>query len=923
MSLCFVLQNLAIRTRRHSWTSAAPSYSEAMSERRQSELDQVSRREAIEIAAGAAAVMISGQVLEAQTKRPDAVALHWLGDESPTLASGVSWGVPFPRGTVSKTRSFTLTKANGETLPLQQWPLAYWPDGSMKFVGFATVASANTSGELRLAPGNPSAASPSLKVQQGGNTVEIDTGVLQCNIPKQGTDFIGSMKLAGLEIARQGRLRCSLEDRSNFPTVRYEDFTSEVKTVTIEQSGPVRAVVKIDGVHKAIEGSREWLPFTLRLYFYAGQSDIRLVHTIVFDGDHEKDFIRGLGVTFAVPMREQVHNRQVRFAGDGDGVWSEPVQPATGRRRLAAPGMEGNVFAQQLEGIRLPNKQSFQAEGQKLLADWAVWDSYKLEQPTADGFVIQKRTNPRSCWLDASWGHRASGLAFVGDCSGGLSVGLRNMWQSYPAAIEVHGASAGVAELRVWLWSPDAPAMDLRHYDIKAHDLDSSYEDVQPGFSTPHGVGRTSELMLFPSPGIPSREQIAKQARLSQQPPLPVASPEYIHSAKVFGIWSLPDRSLPARAALEDHLDAAFALYHREVEQRHWYGFWNFGDVMHTHDGPRHSWRYDIGGFAWDNTELGTDVWLWYNFLRTGRAEAFRMAEAMTRHTSEVDTYHLGRFAGLGSRHNVRHWGCGAKEPRISQAAYRRFYYYLTTDERTGDLMRAVVDVDYSLLQLDPMRLASPAVPGNPYPARARGGPDWLAFVGNWMTEWERTGETKYRDKILAGMDSIAAMPYGFLSGPNQLYGYDPSTGKMVPLVADGFGVYNLTTIMGGAEVVFELNELIDHSGWRKAWKQYCLLTRATKEVATRDNSTGNEGANGEHAQYGRLAAYVYRESKNAQLAKKAWSLLRLPGYSATHFEGPTVLEPIEEIPGVSTNNTAQSCLEAIEMLEMCGEQLP
>jgi hypothetical protein len=22
----------------------------------------------------------------------------------------------------------------------------------------------------------------------------------------------------------------------------------------------------------------------------------------------------------------------------------------------------------------------------------------------------------------------------------------------------------------------------------------------------------------------------------------------------------------------------------------------------------------------------------------------------------------------LGSRHNVRHWGCGAKEPRVSQA---------------------------------------------------------------------------------------------------------------------------------------------------------------------------------------------------------------------------------------------------------------
>jgi len=51
---------------------------------------------------------------------------------------------------------------------------------------------------------------------------------------------------------------------------------------------------------------------------------------------------------------------------------------------------------------------------------------------------------------------------------------------------------------------------------------------------------------------------------------------------------------------------------------------------MHSYDAARHEWRYDIGGFAWDNTELSTDIWLWYSFLRTGRADIFKMAEAMT-----------------------------------------------------------------------------------------------------------------------------------------------------------------------------------------------------------------------------------------------------------------------------------------------------
>jgi len=152
--------------------------------------------------------------------------------------------------------------------------------------------------------------------------------------------------------------------------------------------------------------------------------------------------------------------------------------------------------------------------------------------------------------------------------------------------------------------------------------------------------------------------------------------------------------------------------------------------------------------------------------------------------------------------------------------------------------MREVLESDYKTVEIDPMRLASPLTKALPYPGRVRGGPDWLAFVGNWMTEWERTGDSKWRDKIVAGMESIAAMPFGFLTGPNQLYGYDPKTGKLYALENE-VGTYNLATIMGGGEVVFELNTLIDHAGWKKAWEQYCRLHTARKDVVERDKISG------------------------------------------------------------------------------------
>ena len=878
---------------------------------------RITRRNALEVMAGAAGAAALEQTADAQESVAGGAPVHWLDGAPPALETGISFGVPWPRGATRYGQAFALTDASGKALPAQTWNLAYWPDGSIKFTGVATVAGPQAAEPMRLAPGPAGAPATPVKVNQTADAIEIDTGKLRCRIPKHGAHFLDSMTVDGRTVARDARLLCTLEDRSasGNGTLHLVDFTSNLGAVTLEQSGPVRAVVKVEGKHRAADGSREWLPFVLRLYFYAGLDQVRLVHSIVFDGDEHKDYIRGLGVAFTIPMREEQHNRHVRFSGGDEGLWSEPVEPLTGRRFL--PGGPA-VYVSQLAGKRIPNKDTFNAAGQKLISDWATWAAYKLVQASADGFTIQKRTNPESCWLDALSGKRSSGLVFAGDVSGGLAAAVKNFWQSYPASLEVQKATGPAADLYLWLWSPDAPAMDLRHYDTRAHDLDSSYEDVQPGFSTPHGVGRTSEILLFASGAVPAKLETAQQSELAAAPPRLVPSPQHIHSAGVFGIWSLPDRSTPERSRIEDQLDAAFALYHKEVEQRYWYGFWNYGDVMHTHDGPRHEWRYDVGGFAWDNTELGTPLWLWYTFLRGGRADVFRMAEAMSRHTSEVDVYHLGRFAPLGSRHNVRHWGCGAKEPRISQAPYHRVFYYLTADERIGDLMHAVTGVDVTTIRIDPMREAAPLTKPLPYPGRVRGGPDWLAFIGNWMTEWERTGDTRWRDKIVAGMDSIAAMPYGFMTGPQNLYGYDPATGKLYPLEEDGFGTYNLTVNMGGPEVVFELNELIEDPAWHKTWMQYCRLHNAHKDVVKRDMVSGAEGMDAQYTLPGRLAAYVYLKTGNEAFARRAVAGIRLNRYAnLSPLAGPEVLNPIDEVTGMSTNSTAQGCLEAIEVLQM------
>ncbi|HKQ76517.1 MAG TPA: hypothetical protein VJ810_22675 [Blastocatellia bacterium] len=863
------------------------------------------------------------------------IELKWLGDKPPLAPMGVSWGTPWPRGKVRKDQAFTLTTAGGKSLPLQSWPLAWWPDGSVKWSGFATVAGPETAGSLRLSLGNTAASTSGsvVQVRQSDTTFEIDTGRLKIRIPMWGASLIESMAIDGREVARHGRLVCILQDgpdggAENAPP--REKYSTKVEKVTMEQSGPVRAVAKIEGKHRGSKSNREWLPFVVRMYFYAGQESVRLVHTVVYDGDESKDFIRGLGVIFSVPMREQVHNRHVRFSGEGSGLWAEPIQPMIGRggRFVADPQTGADVYPDQVAGKRVPNKEAYNARGQSLLADWAMWDDFKLVQPNADGFTTLKRTGPESAWIPAGAGKRASGLVFAGDVSGGLAASLKNFWQSYPASLEVQKASGGAGELIVWMWSPEAPGMDMRHYDTRPHGLEAVYEDVQPGFSTSHGVARTSEMTLFATAAVPSKEETAKMARAGAEPPLLVCSSQYLHSARAFGVWGLEDRSTSVKRVIEERLAATLDFYLKQVDQHNWYGFWDYGDVMHSYDNERHVWRYDLGGMAWDNAELGTDMWLWYSFLRTGRADVFRMAEAMTRHTSEVDTYHLGKFAGLGSRHNVRHWGCGAKEARISQAAYRRFYHYLTTDERTGDIMREVINVDYKVTEYDPMRIAQPITEAEKkYPTRVRFGPDWLAFVGNWMTEWERTGDTKWRDKILEGVGSLARMPFGVRSGKNLLYGYDPATGKLYQL-SDEVGQYNLVTNMGGAEVVFELDLMFDDERWRKLWLQYCRLYNAPREVVVKDMTTGTEGGDASYLRDGRLASFVYLKTKNPAFMKVGVNSLLASGRGRRNeaikrVEGPESLKPVDESGLAGTNGAAQNGLTTIISLGMVGDHLP
>src|SRR5262245_17187468 len=64
---------------------------------------------------------------------------RWLDDSAPKVDGGVTWGVPWPRGALKANTPFALRDVAGTEYASQSWPLAYWPDGSLKWTAHATA----------------------------------------------------------------------------------------------------------------------------------------------------------------------------------------------------------------------------------------------------------------------------------------------------------------------------------------------------------------------------------------------------------------------------------------------------------------------------------------------------------------------------------------------------------------------------------------------------------------------------------------------------------------------------------------------------------------------------------------------------------------------------------------------------------------
>ena len=196
--------------------------------------------------------------------------------------------MPFAKGETSEN-DFHIKTPDGRTLAADNWRLAAWNEGSIKWQAFTTIV-----------PGG----CDSLYIYKG---VADDKGDTDTN---KGDTDIYTEKTADNDIP------------PFYVTVNHT--ITPVTAHTIERQG------KIETVHK-YTGDK----FVIRAYTYKGSDKIKMVHTLIVDSVLNRQGLDELGIHFKVAMHGKAYERYVNLDNH-----KMSVQPLVARREINMKKMD-------------------------------------------------------------------------------------------------------------------------------------------------------------------------------------------------------------------------------------------------------------------------------------------------------------------------------------------------------------------------------------------------------------------------------------------------------------------------------------------------------------------------------------------------------------------------------------------------------
>ena len=627
----------------------------------------------------------------------------------------ITLGIPFPKGELFSPDNIRLLDKNGNEIPSQTTEVTSWAplDSSIKWVWVFFFSNGDQEYQLEYGEGVSKAPlkRPTIKIknaQRKGQTTIVNTGPLQFDILKGKGGFIDNVlfDLDGNGFDEADKIATSVNGRGSFLDLLdaqgIDPSTAIVnRTVREKGSGPLHSIIRIEGEYSYSREDNRNSPFIIRVHAYAGKSYIKVLHTMTYTGVpdmHDQsttgydNIATGYSSTFNdnkitedkgwIIPNDQIHSMglNLKYNLDKDkkfttayklGNWSEHKGEQVLVDTLQSKS-SASIFQ---DGPKLSRQNNSSPE--ERIAGFSA----KIHL----GNDLKKEIQQGSGWANIS------------DSKWGISYGIKNFLKEYPKEIYFNDLDQ---EAIAYLWSPNASPMSFERSDLKPD------QGMIANFA--EGITKTSELVIHFHKVSKVKVDLKSTMAYFLDPPVASADPSVYSRSGVYGNFSPRTNK---NKGFERTIDYKFYWQQFNQDWEPWYGMFDYGDQKNIF--------YKNQWIRWQNNEPAIDFMYWIQFMRTGDPVYYNAAEAMSRHTMDVDNVHWPKdpeyygdtndaidfweinnaqitksiaspYLGIGRRHASQHWSALLSAHVWNQGWIAS--YYLTGYHRGLEIARLTAD---------------------------------------------------------------------------------------------------------------------------------------------------------------------------------------------------------------------------------------
>lgn len=577
----------------------------------------------------------------------------------------ISFGVPFPKGTVQNGDHFTVL-AGGKAIPTQTSILSFWDENREKteYIRWLLVDFNSQPGVdpekgyvllYRQQKATKAIKKSNLRLIKKKNKSIIHTGRSKFTIQYGNRFGIKSIEIDGKELLdKRKSIDFFIEDQKNIVYNAIGDIEQ-----IVEAEGPCRIALKYRGWYQD-KKKKKLSQHIIRLKFFENSSRIHLLHTFIFSGTSESHQLRDLGMS--IPLKS-LKSSKVRYGTDAEQL----------NQFLEVKGYEDTYLAQDCE------------------------NRWKLKYELYRRKELLKTGTKTGGWMSAQ------------HSSGSVAIALRDAWQNYPNEMEVKKG-----KLLLHFWPKHGRMLDFRtravlwpYGEEGIQKIDNFFQkrlkkpyskSIDDIHNNAFGLAKTHEVWLDFSAGVFSNDEDILLAHQAQNPAYGLAHPEWNGKSLALGpLHHYDPKNFPES---ENMLESMFDryIYWRDLYQD--YGWFDYSDV-HCHvRSKKYAIKTKDGYFAqpyraWDSTHYGFPNSPWLLFLRSGKRKYLEFAEANSRHCMDIDRCHLsdGKRKFKGAEYycdnSIIHWNNYHPDHiNYNKLEYMAYAYYIRGYQRALNVLK-------------------------------------------------------------------------------------------------------------------------------------------------------------------------------------------------------------------------------------------